>query len=137
MGIEYKVNQKISVEQYIELLQSTSLGERRPLEDATRVQGMLDHSNLMLTAWDGDKLVGIARSFTDFYYAAYMSDLAVRESYQQQGIGKKLISASQSELQDGCSIILLAAPAAKLYYGKLGFDYDERCWVLPRDRNLI
>ncbi len=53
---------------------------------------MLDNANLTATAWDGDKLIGVARSSTDFAFYCYLSDLAVDESYQRSGIGKMLIT---------------------------------------------
>jgi len=43
---------------------------------------MIKNSNLVVSAWDGDNLVGIARSMTDFHYACYLSDLAVDKKYQ-------------------------------------------------------
>lgn len=90
-NIEYRVDEKISVEQFIDLLNRSTLAARRPLESAERVQRMLDHANLIVTAWDGDKLVGVSRSVTDFSFCCYLSDLAVDESYQRSGIGKELI----------------------------------------------
>lgn len=85
--IDYKVNEPISVKQFIELLNKTTLGARRPLEDEKRIAAMLHHADLLITAWDGEQLVGIARSVTDFAYCCYLSDLAVDEQYQKQGIG--------------------------------------------------
>ncbi len=38
---------------------------------------MLNRANLVLTAWDGERMVGIARTLTDFCYVAYLADLAV------------------------------------------------------------
>ena len=85
--IDYKVNEPISVKQFIGLLNKTTLGARRPLEDEKRVAAMLHHADLLITAWDGEQLVGVARSVTDFAYCCYLSDLAVNEQYQKQGIG--------------------------------------------------
>lgn len=51
MEIEYKVNQPISVAQFVNLLKKTSLGERRPLENEATIKGMLENSNLIVTAW--------------------------------------------------------------------------------------
>jgi len=84
--IDYKTNYPISVKQFIELLNKTTLGARRPLEDEKRVAAMLYHADLLVTAWDGERLVGVARSVTDFAYCCYLSDLAVDEQYQKQGI---------------------------------------------------
>ena len=59
--IDYKVNEPVSVKQFIELLNKTTLGARRPLEDEKRVAAMLHHADLLITAWDGEQLVGVAR----------------------------------------------------------------------------
>ena len=130
MHIEYKVNQSISVDQFCSLLSRTSLGVRRPLDDTLTIQGMLDKANLLVTAWQGDHLVGVARSITDFHYCCYMSDLAVDENIQSRGIGKALIRATKEQLKPKCSLILLAAPLAEEYYPKIGFEKHNSAWIL-------
>jgi len=130
MNIDYKLNTVISVTQFKALLSNTSLGERRPLEDKECLQGMLNNSNLVISAWQGEQLIGIARSVTDFHFCCYLSDLAVDESFQQLGIGKQLQIKTQQQLGAKCKLILLAAPAANLYYEKIGFNHNPRCWVL-------
>jgi ribosomal protein S18 acetylase RimI-like enzyme len=136
MQIEYKINEEISVDQFKNLLKRTSLGERRPVEDIECLQGMLSNSNLIITAWDGCELVGIARSVTDFYFCCYLSDLAVDAAFQKMGIGKQLQIKTQAQLGPRCKIILLAAPAAVHYYEHIGFTYNERCWTLNGDENI-
>ena len=91
MDITYSSNRKISAKAYIELLCITSLKDRRPLNDIPRIEEMLKNTNLLLTAWDGNLLVGLARSVTDYAYCCYVSDLCVMETYQRHGIGKKLL----------------------------------------------
>ena len=97
---------------------------------------MVNNSNLMVTAWHSEKLVGIARSMTDFHYACYLSDLAVHREYQKTGIGKKLQIITQEKLGPKCKLILIAAPAAIAYYEHIGFTNNQRCWVLDRDQNI-
>lgn len=92
---------------------------------------MLRHANLVCTAWDGEKLVGVARSLTDFEFCCYLSDLAVDENYQKQGIGKQLIALTKSKLGNAAKIILLAAPKAEAYYPKIGFEAHRSAWILP------
>lgn len=133
MSIQYKVNQPISTAQFLAVLKGSSLGQRRPIEDAACIRGMLENSNLLITAWEHDTLVGVARSATDFHYACYLSDLAVLETHQHQGIGKMLQTVTQQQLGPQCKLILLAAPAANEYYQKIGFTHHPRCWVLERD----
>lgn len=136
MTIEYKINQEISANQFIVLLENSTLAERRPVEDITCIQGMISNSNLTVTAWDNEQLVGIARSMTDFHYACYLSDLAVCQSHQNQGIGAELQRLTQAQLGPRCKLILIAAPDANSYYGHIGFEPNERGWVLPRDKRI-
>ncbi|HEY1172838.1 MAG TPA: GNAT family N-acetyltransferase [Verrucomicrobiae bacterium] len=135
--LSYSTDAKISLEQFRDVLSRCALGVRRPLSDDACLQGMLDHTDLTATCWDGDKLVGIARSVTDFHYCCYLSDLAVDETYQKQGIGRELIALTQSKLGPRCSLILLSAPAAVSYYPHIGFEHHPQAWLLARDKRVI
>lgn len=130
MPIEYKRSADISVENAIDLYKKSTLGERRPVDRPDIFEGMLKHANLVISAWDGERLIGLARSLTDFTYVAYLADLAVDADYQKRGIGKQLIKETQQHLELECMIVLLAAPKANDYYPKLGFEHNPRAWVL-------
>ena len=136
MKIHYDAFRSISEAQFIDLLKRSTLAERRPIDDARSIAAMLKHANLLCSAWDGEKLVGVARSLTDFEYCCYLSDLAVDLAYQRQGIGKKLIELTQSRLGASARIILLAAPKAEAYYPGIGFDAHRSAWILPADRKV-
>jgi len=136
MGIQYEINENISVEEFCTLLLESGLSERRPVDDIVCMTGMLENSNLIISAWHEQQLVGVARSVTDFHYCCYLSDLAVHKEYQKQGIGKQLQRLTQQQLGQYCKIILLAAPAASEYYQQIGFEHNERCWVLPRRSSI-
>jgi GNAT superfamily N-acetyltransferase len=131
MNFEYRDDAQIGVEQAIELYRRSSLGERRPVGRPDIFKDMLGNANLVVTAWCGERLVGIARTLTDFSYVAYLADLAVDGEYQRQGIGKRLIEETRRRLEPECMIVLLAAPKANDYYVKLGFEHNPRAWVLP------
>lgn len=136
MSIEYKINEPISTDQFITLLKSSALGKRRPVHDWECMDGMISNSNLTVSAWETDNLVGLARSMTDFHYACYLSDLAVSESYQKCGIGKQLQIITQKQLGPKCKLILIAAPAANEYYEHIGFTHNSRCWMLERNSSI-
>lgn len=136
MAIEYRVGQAISAEEFIDVLRRSTLAERRPVDDPDCIAGMLAHGNLLVTAWDGDFLVGVSRSVTDFHFCCYLSDLAVDAAYQKHGIGRQLIVETQKCLGPRCGIILLAAPAAVEYYPHIGFQHHPQAWVLPRTKSL-
>lgn len=130
MTIAYKTDIPLEVEQVIQLYKRTSLGARRPVDKPQTFAAMLKHANLIVTAWEGEKLVGIARALTDFAYVTYLADLAVDEAYQCQGIGKQLIEEVQKRTAPECMMVLLAAPQANDYYPKLGFTHNPRAWML-------
>jgi len=136
MNIDYKINEKISVKEFQSLLNRSTLGERRPVEDIDCLQGMLSNSNLTVSAWCKDKLVGISRCVTDFHYCCYLSDLAVDSEFQKEGIGKQLQIKTQEQLGPKCDLILLAAPAASSYYEHIGFTHCEQCWALGRNEQI-
>lgn len=136
MSIEYKVNEPITTDQFIALLEASTLAERRPIEDKECMEGVIANSNLTVSAWKNGELIGIARSVTDFHYACYLSDLAVCETHQKSGIGKKLQILTQQQLGPKCKLILLAAPAANAYYEHIGFNHNPRCWVLERESSI-
>ncbi len=136
MSIEYKINEKISTDDFIELLKNSTLGERRPVNDRSCMEGMISNSNLTVSAWENNSLVGISRCVTDFYYACYLSDLAVSKMHQKMGIGKELQRLTQNQLGPKCNLILVAAPAANTYYEHVGFKNNERCWILERDSSI-
>lgn len=120
----------LDVDAVVELYNSCSLGARRPVDDRQRMAAMLANANLVITAWDAGLLVGISRSMTDFVYATYLSDLAVREQYQKRGIGRELIRLTQEAGGPKTTVILLSAPAAVEYYPRIGFMRHDSAWVL-------
>jgi ribosomal protein S18 acetylase RimI-like enzyme len=126
----------ITPAQFTQLLKNSTLGERRPIEDQECLAGMINNSNLIISAWDEETLIGISRCVTDFHYCCYLSDLAVDQNYQSQGIGKELQIQTQKQLGPKCKLILISAPAANKYYQQIGFTNNERCWVLNRDESI-
>jgi ribosomal protein S18 acetylase RimI-like enzyme len=130
MDITYLDDAKITVEAALDLYKRSSLGERRPIDRPDIFEGMINNANLTITAWHGERLVGIARSLTDFTYVAYLADLAVDSEYQRRGIGKRLIHETKQRLGSECMIVLLAAPKANDYYPKIGFEHNPRAWIL-------
>ena len=129
MQIHYTDSRAISVAQFVDLLRRSTLAERRPIEDEACMAAMLKHADILATAWDGERLVGVARSLTDFAYCCYLSELAVDAAYQRRGIGRALISLTEARLAPGTKVILLSAPGAVGYYPKIGFTAHPSAWV--------
>src|SRR5664279_2126161 len=126
--ITYSAQRTITVEQFRELLIASTLGERRPVDEPERLDAMLKHATLLVTAWDGELLVGVSRCLCDFAFTNYCSDLAVRESHQKLGIGRELLRLSLNA--GGCTLILLSAPKAVTYYAHIGLSPHPSAWTL-------
>jgi N-acetylglutamate synthase-like GNAT family acetyltransferase len=131
MSIVYKYNEPVTTEALIEVFKKS--GINRPVEDKKRIQTMLDHGNILITAWNGSQLVGLARSLTDFSFCCYLSDLAVDQAYQKSGIGKQLIEKTREVIGKDISLILLSAPGAMDYYPKVGFSKIENGYIIRRE----
>lgn len=130
--IDYKVNVIPSTDEIIELY--TSAGLKRPTDDYERIAKMYKNSNLVISAWCNDRLVGVARSVTDFCFCCYLSDLAVRLELQKQGIGLKLINTTKEYIGNKTMLLLLSAPEAMSYYPKIGMDVVSNGFMLKRDQ---
>ncbi|GAB4194262.1 MAG: GNAT family N-acetyltransferase [Wenzhouxiangellaceae bacterium] len=129
MAVEYRLNETLTAAAFVDLLRRSGLAARRPVDDVACIEQMLRHANLLISAWQGEKLVGVARSVTDFAYCCYLSDLAVDLELQRSGIGKQLIERTMAQLGPRCKLILLSAPAAVDYYPKLGFERHPQAWI--------
>jgi ribosomal protein S18 acetylase RimI-like enzyme len=123
MEIVYQVENNLSVAEFRDVLVRSTLGERRPIDDNDRLEKMCKNADIMLAARFEGKLVGVARSLSDFVYATYLSDLAVDVEFQHLGIGKRLIAETKKSVQG--KLILLSAPAAREYYPKIGMTQFE------------
>lgn len=130
MPILYRNDASLTVAETIDLYRRSTLGERRPVDRPDLFSKMLTHADIVVTAWDNERLVGIARTLTDFSYVAYLADLAVDQAYQKQGIGRTLIQNTRERLDPECMIVLFAAPGADSYYDTLGFERNARGWML-------
>lgn len=134
--ITYKVGNDLDLDAVIELYEASTLGQRRPVDDKDRMGAMLKNANLVISAWDGALMVGLARSVSDFSYVTYLSDLAVRESHQRRGIGKELIRRTQAAGGEQATVVLLSAPAAEQYYPKIGMTHHPQAWLLRANESI-
>jgi len=135
MDITYKIENQLDPKEFVDVLRRSTLAERRPVDDLERMKKMCENADLIVTARLDGKLIGIARSVTDFVYCTYLSDLAVDEKYQRKGIGKKLIEETK-KLTPQAKLILLSAPAAVEYYPKIGMKKHNHCFILDDLKEL-
>lgn len=130
--ITYSDQKEVQAEDVAEVFRKS--GIKRPYDDLDRIQRMIDHSDVIITAWDGDRMAGIARAITDYSYCCYLSDLAVDREYQKMGIGKELVNRLQDIVGEECSIILISAPTAVDYYPRIGFSKNDKAFSIARKK---
>ena len=133
MGVTYQQEPNLTSENFTDVLVRSTLAERRPIHDAETIKAMLKNADLILTARIDGLLVGVSRAITDFAFCTYLSDLAVDENYQRQGIGQELIRRTHEAAGLNTTLILLAAPKAQTYYPHIGMTKHESCWIIPQE----
>jgi predicted N-acetyltransferase YhbS len=133
--IDYKIENSLNVDEFRTLLINSTLGERRPIDNHERLVRMLKHANLIVTARDEGRLIGISRSLSDFSFCTYLSDMAVDKDYQKMGIGRELIKLTMQAAPDA-RLILLSAPASVSYYPRIGMTRFEHCYYLDNIDDL-
>ncbi len=124
-----QVEEALSPIEFKDILIRSTLGERRPITEIERLEKMCLHANLIVTARKNGILIGVARSLSDFTFCTYLSDLAVDKDHQRTGIGRQLVQRTK-EIAPKAKLILLAAPAARAYYPKVGMRQFEYCFML-------
>lgn len=132
IALLYQTEPDLSADEFIDVLIRSTLAERRPVQDRAAIEGMLRKADVIVTARLDGLLVGVSRAITDFSFCTYLSDLAVDEKFQGQGIGKELIRRTHEAAGLHTTLILLAAPKAMTYYPHIGMTKHESCWIIPR-----
>lgn len=124
MQINYAREDDVSLEEFVEILEKSGLGERRPMYDPNRLRTMLDRANLIVTARNAEthELIGVARCLTDFAWCCYCSELAVDKRHQGHGIGTNLLNEVVRMAPGLKTYLLISAPGAVTFYEQSGFE---------------
>ena len=100
----------------------------RPVDAAADLMAMFEQSTLVLTAWNGGDLVGIARVLTDGVLYSFLCDLAVEPDVQRLGVGRRLINEVLERCK-GTELVLRDSDISSGYYEHLGFQKVDNAWV--------
>jgi len=89
--------------------------------ESDKIKRAFLNSFKVVTAWDGDKIIGAGRMISDDECYAWIHDIAVLPEYRKQGVGKKIMD----NLTKGCEHLLVGLTSsfeAVDFYKKLGFS---------------
>jgi GNAT superfamily N-acetyltransferase len=131
--VNYSIETEVSAKEFKGLLESSGLGQRRPVADLVRLQRMLQSADLLVTARVDGILVGIARSLTDFSFCCYLSDLAVAPEMQGLGVGAKLVELTRQEIGPTVSLILNSVPESVGFYERIEMAPLPNCYWYKRE----
>ena len=129
-SLRFSISDIPSAHDVIEVFRESGIS--RPISDPDRISKMIENASLIVTAWDSNHLVGIARSLTDFSWCCYLSDLATHKKYQGQGVGRKLIELTRQAIGVKCNLVLISAPSAMTFYPKVGFAVADNAFLIKR-----
>lgn len=132
--VDYAVESALAAEEFVDVLERSGLAARRPVGEPERIQRMLRHANLIVTARDAGRLIGVARSLADFAFCCYLSDLAVDRAWQGRGVGRALIDKTRAAAGPDSMVLLLSAPGAMTYYPHIGMPKADNAFLYPRPR---
>ena len=122
-SVLYAHEPRLDVGEFCRVLLESGLGATRPTGDGARMQQMLDHADLVVTARldrPDRALVGVARSITDFSWSSYLSELAGSTSAQGLGVGKGRIDETRRLIGPRVSLVLASMPESVGFYERIG-----------------
>ncbi len=122
---------RIKAGELLELYASEPWWPERSLEDV----GYVLENHAAVGAWEGEKLIGFARTVSDGRFRAYIEDVLVLEEYRRQGVGAELLRVVLDALQDIHVVTLFCQPKLSAYYTDLGFKEFSKQVVMHR-RNM-
>ncbi len=96
--------------------------------DLDLLQQAIEQSLYVLTAWEGDKLVGLIRVVGDGLTIIYIQDILVLKEYQNQGIATEMLQHVLTKYDNVRQKVLLTdeAPDVRHFYEKNGFESCDK-----------
>lgn len=98
----------------------------------------LTNSDSLITAWDGNRLVGLGNAISDGHLVVYYSQLLVHPDYQGKGIGRMIVDRFQKKYGDFHQQLLTADGKAIDFYRKCGFEKagsTQSMWIYQGDEH--
>ncbi|WP_447730097.1 GNAT family N-acetyltransferase [Pseudoxanthomonas suwonensis] len=128
--IGYRVAEPIQAKELAAVFEASGLS--RPIHDLDRMRRMIEGADLIVSAWHGDKLVGIARAISDDCFSCYLPDLAVDAGYKGLGIGRRLLELVRESIGSEVMLVLLAVPDATEFYTRVGCERYADAFIVRR-----
>ena len=133
MDIEIKETKEVNKEKIIELYQANKWSSA---EKPDLLYKALMNSDSLITAWDGNRLVGLGNAISDGYLVVYYPHLLVHPDYQGKGIGRMIVDRFQKKYGNFHQQMLTADGRAIDFYRKCSFEKagsTQSMWIYQGD----
>lgn len=127
--IRYNIDKFVDFNRLIELFNEA--GWQDKTNDAERLKQMVENSQIVVTAWDSEVMVGFARCTTDYVFNGQINNVVVDSRYRKQGIGKELVSRILSS-NGRVTYMLRSEPENEAFYRLMGLENTDRAMVYKR-----
>ena len=118
-SIQYTETRNFSIDSILNLYKANKWSAA---EKPQQLYDGLMNSHSLVSAWDGDKLVGLGNAISDGYLVVYYPHLLVLPAYQGQGIGYNLLQLLITKYKNFHQRILVADGDAVGFYKRCGFE---------------
>jgi len=135
MKIEIKQTKDIEIHSIIELYRTNHWSSADKPEILYKA---LINSHSLVSAWDNEKLVGLANAISDGYLVVYYPHLLVLPDYQRKGVGKMLMDVMRDKYSTFHQQMLTSDSNAIAFYRSCGFERagnTEAMWIYNGDEH--
>lgn len=125
-GISYRADKTFDRKGLLELYED--VGWTAYTDEPERLERAIAQSAHVVSAWDGDRLVGLARVVSDGEHIVFAQDVLVLRAYRRRGLGRELLRRVLEPFQHVRQTVLVAdnAPELRAFYAGLGFEMASR-----------
>ena len=127
--IMYRTDRKLDYNKLKALFDEVGWSDKT--DDINRLKAMVDNSQIIVTAWDEDIMIGFARCITDYVFNGQINNVVVDSNYRRKGIGKVLIKTILDSSKE-VTYILRGDIENENFYRSIGFEDSPISLVYKR-----
>ncbi len=131
MDIIFRSDKNVNYEDLITLFNQAGWHDKTI--EIERLESMVSNSQVVITAWDYNVMIGFARCVTDFVYNGQINNVVVHNDFKNQGIGKELIKMILNT-SEYVTYILRGDSHNKDFYESLGFTNNNLTFTYERKK---
>jgi GNAT superfamily N-acetyltransferase len=131
-SISFRESKDVSKSDVLDLYRANSWSSANKPD---QLHPALLNSHSLVTAWDGDRLVGLANAISDGFLVVYYPHVVVHPNYQRNGIGRRMMARLMKRYKGFHQHSVLADVNAVAFYESCGFERSvcPAMWIYDGD----